>query len=195
MKSRRETILDIRFRRLIESMELYGLSETKSGKGFLNPWVTGLLLSSALMDEIRREAPYNAHVTWGQILNPDDTLSGEIDIIVHIGKPLYQWRSIGYSIIRRQTVLSLYEVKRTFSMYDKHEADYSRLRKFATDVYLIIYGTHTSIENIRKREAKLKEIGYKDVFHLVRWTKREPTGAAEPVYENWYRLMKAARTL
>jgi len=174
-------------------MELYGLSETKSGRGFLNPWVTGLLLSFALMDEIGREAPFNSHVTWGQVLNQDDdSLSGEIDIIHHLGKPLYQWRNIGYSIVDKENVLSLYEVKRTFSKYDKHRKDYLRLREYGNRIYLIIYGTHTSIDNIRKREAKLKEIGYKDVFHLVRWTKREPEDVAKPISENWFRLMKAA---
>lgn len=58
-------------------------------------------------------------------------------------------------------------------------------------MYLIIYGTHTTVANIIKREAKLKEIYYTDIFHLVPWTIRErrQVPEPEPLYEDWYRLM------
>lgn len=195
MKEREKTILEIRFRKFVESMELYGLSETGSGKGFLNPWVTGLLLSSAVMDEIQIDIPYNTYVTWGQVLNDDDTLSGEIDIIYHLGKPIYEWKRIGFAIVKRENILRLFEVKRTFKSYDKHREDYAKLRLFGTDICLIIYGTHTSLTNVEQREEKLRQIGYKDAFHLVRWTKRRAAGIAQPIIANWLRFIKTVREL
>lgn len=194
MKTRKQAILDLRFRSLINSLQISELSEMKTGRGTLNPFVSGLVLSSAIMEEIRKEVPYNVHVSWGQILNENDMLSGEIDIMTYLGKPLHEWKNIGYAIIPKQLVGKIFEVKRSFRSYGDHKEDYQRLSNFCPrerKMFLIIYQTYNTLEGIRKREDKLKDIGYSDAFHLVRLTKstKKRYGVIEPLYEDWYRLM------
>jgi hypothetical protein len=191
VKSRRQAILDVRFNRLIDSVQLSELSEMKTGRGRLNPFVSGLLLSSAILEEIQQEAPYNVHVSWGQILDENDTLSGEIDIMAYLGKPLHEWKSIGYAIIPKRQVGKIFEVKGHFQSYKSHEEDYQRLSNFAPKIFLIIYQSHNTINGIKKREEKLKSLGYHDAFHLVRITKskKKRDGTIIGLYENWYSLM------
>lgn len=191
METRREAILNIRFRSLIDSLHLSELSEVKTGRGSLNPFVSGLILSSALMEEIRQEVPYSAHVAWGQILDEKDVLSGEIDIMTFLGKPLYEWKSIGYAIIQKYQVGKIIEVKRNFQSYRKHKEDFEQLSNFADRIFLIIYQTHNTQEGIKKRREKLVALGYRDVFHLIRLLNSQGKHQRniEYQYEDWYRLM------
>jgi len=191
VKTRKQVILDFRFRSLIDSLQLSELSEMKSGRGWLNPFVSGLLLSSAIMEEIRQEVPYNIHVSWGQILDENDILSGEIDIMTYLAKPLHEWENIGYAIIPKLQVDKIFEVKRHFQSYSDHKEDYQRLSNFASKIFLIIYQSSITVDGIKKREEKLKTLGYHDAFHLVRVTKPKKGhyGIEGPLYENWYRLM------
>ncbi len=193
MKTRRQAILDFRFNRLIDSVQLSELSEMKTGRGRLNPFVSGLLLSSAILEEIQQEAPYNVHVAWGQILDENDTLSGEIDIRTYLGKPLHEWKSIGYAIIPKRQVMRIFEVKGRFQSYKSHEEDYQRLSNFAKKIFLIIYQSDNTIDGIKKKEEKLKVLGYHDAFHFMRITKatKKRDGTIMRLYENWYRLMDA----
>jgi len=190
MKTRRQAILNIRFRSLIDSLHLSELSEVRSGRGALNTFVSGLILSSAIMEEIRQEAPYNVHVSWGQILDENDVLSGEVDIMTYLGKPLHEWKSIGYAIIQKFQVGKIIEVKRNFQSYRKHEKDFERLSKFGK-IFLIVYQTRNTIDGIKKRREKLKALGYQDVFHLIRLAMRgkKRYGSMEYLYGEWYRLM------
>jgi len=192
LKTRTQAILNIRFHRLIESLQLSELTEIKSQKGALNPYVSGLLLSASLMDEIRLEVPYGMHVGWGQVLDGNDHLSGEIDIFTYLGKPLYRWKDIGYVIVPREQVQSIFEVKRRFYSYDDHQEELNCLRNFASKIFLIIFETDNSMDGIKKREDKLRKLGYTDAFHLVRLTETENKKIHEPIYQNWYRLMDNA---
>lgn len=189
MKGRRKTILDIRLRKLIESMRLSELSEVKTKRGALNPFVSGLLLSSSLMDEVRQEVPYNMHVAWGQALNENDVLSGELDIILYLGKPLYQWKSIGYAIVPKQQICSIIEVKRKFYTYKDHKYELNCLKNYHDKVLLVIFETYNTIKGIKERENKLRKLGYTDVFYLVRLTEGEGKEVPQPLYEDWYRFM------
>lgn len=186
LKTREQAIRDIRFRKLVESVKLSELTELKSQKGALNPYFSGLLLSATLMEEFRQEALFTVSVGWGQVLDEDDNLSKEIDVFTYFGKPLYEWKNIGYVIVNKENVQSVFEVKHKFRSYSYHKKDLERLHNFAERVYLIIFETRISVNGIKKREKKLKEIGYTDVFYLA---KLKGGKEHEPIYEDWYRLM------
>lgn len=188
LKTREQAIRDIRFRKLVESLQLSELTELKSQKGALNPYVSGLLLSATLMEEFRQEAPFTVSVGWGQILDENDNLSSEIDVFTYQGKPIYQWKNIGYVIVNKDDIQSIFEVKRKFYSYSYHKEDFERLHNFAERVYLIIFETYNSLNGIKNCENKLRKIGYADAFHLVR-LKDDNETKNEPIYENWYKLM------
>ena len=191
MKARRKAILDIRLHKLIESLQLSELSEVKSAKGALNPFISGLLISSSLMDEIRQEVLYGLHVGWGQVIDENDKLSKEVDIVTYLGKPLYQWKNIGYIIVPKEQVNSIFEVKRKFYSYKDHQEELKNLKNFSPNgkVFLVVFETYNSTNGIRTRENKLRELGYTDAFHLVRLKTVEGKEKHEPFYEDWYRLM------
>ena len=157
LKTREQVIRDIRFRKLIGSLQFLGLTELKSQKGALNPYVSGLLLSATLMEEFRQEAPFTVSVGWGQVLDENDNLSGEIDVFTYQGKPLYEWKNIGYVIVNERDVESIFEVKRKFRAYSYHKEDSERLHNFAERVYLIIFETYNSVDGIKNRENKLNK--------------------------------------
>ena len=191
MKARRKAILDIRLHKLIESLQLSELSEVKSAKGALNPFISGLLISSSLMDEIRQEVLYGLHVGWGQVIDENDKLSKEVDIVTYLGKPLYQWKNIGYIIVPKEQVNSIFEVKRKFYSYEGHQEELKNLKNFALNenVFLVVFETYNSVKGIRACENRLKELGYTDAFHLVKLETIEDKERHEPLYEDWYRLM------
>lgn len=184
--SRKEAIWDIQFSRLVEAMKLHGLTEVTSGRGSLHSFVSGLLLSSAIKGEMRRVAPEWLHLGWGQVLDESDVLSGEIDILAYRGKPLHQWEDLGFSLVSKENVDFIIEVKRSWPSYSSLEYELKRLSQYCEKMFLIIYETNNRMKGIKNRENRLRKIGYRDVFHFVRWEK-------ENYYllrENWYRLMK-----
>lgn len=155
-KTRREAILDMRLRRLVESLEYSELSQMKTGKGRLHSFVSGLLLSSAILEEIRQVTRVNVYVSWGQILNEKGELSKEIDIMIYFRrKPLYEWKNIGYAIISKQDVLSIFEVKRNFQSYLSHEKECEQLSKFAKKIFLIIYHNPNTIDGMKRRNVEV----------------------------------------
>jgi hypothetical protein len=93
VQTRHEYIWDMRFRSMIESMKLYGLTGGRAETGALHPFVAGLLLSSSIMAEIERIVPDGVHLGWGQILAEGDSLLKEIDIMAFKGKPIHHWRA------------------------------------------------------------------------------------------------------
>jgi len=187
-RTRREAIWDMRLSRLVESMKLYRLTGRKYEQGTLHPYVSGLLLSSSIMAEIRQVTPESLRLAWGQILNNNDILSKEVDIMAYLGKPLHQWEDIGFSIVHKDNVDFgfVIEVKRSFPNYQKLKREFDDLSQFCESVLLIIYETENSMKGIRQRETELRGIGYKDVFHFVRWKEED----AYPLYEDWNRLMR-----
>lgn len=195
MKTRRQEILDTRLRTLVES-DMPELLKMKTGRGTLNKFVSGLVLSSALMEEISRAVPDNLHVAWGQILDYDNILSGEIDIMTYHGKPLHEWKRIGYAIIEKQQVDTIFEVKRSFRSYPVHRKEYERFSNFCNYIYLIIYRTSITRDGIEKRKEKLQKIGYQDAFHLIRYKKptKKSYGVIAPLEDEWYRLMDTVST-
>ena len=189
--TRRETFWDLRLERLIKSMDLYPLTQIKGRKGSLHPFVSGLLLSSSIMEELNRVIHDNLRLGWGQILSEDDTLSGEIDIMAFHGKPLYHWDNVGFSIVNKDNVEFIIEVKGWMSSYKGLESAFSGLSEFCQQVFLIIFQTSNRMNKIISRAERLKQFGFKDVFHIIRWEKNgDSQSRACALYEDWYRLMK-----
>lgn len=111
---------------IIEAMKLNGLCGDRGEKGNFHPYVSGLVFSKKIIEELEKFAPDDLHLGWGQIMD-GDVLSGEVDVFAFKGKPLYHWESIGYSIVPKEAVEFVIECKRIFPDYKIMEDAFKQL--------------------------------------------------------------------
>jgi len=165
-----DEILKIRMRRLGQVLELYDLSRRKKG---VQPFVVGLIGSSSLIEEIRRDLSPKYSVKWGQIISGDN-ISKEVDVIIFEGKPFYEWENIGYALIPQEQVKAVIEVKTNFCKenMNNYKILIDELKQFFSPqhsfpIYLFFF--YNTIENQQTIDAKIKQLkgfGYEDVFIL-----------------------------
>jgi len=188
-----DEILTIRMKRLGQVLELYKLS--KQGKG-IHPFVVGLIGSSSLIEEIRRDLSPKYSVKWGQIISGDN-ISKEVDVIIFEGKPFYEWENIDYALVPQEQVKAVIEVETNFSTkkLDKYKTLFDKLKEFFSPqhsfpIYLFFF--YNKIENPQIIDAKIKQLkgfGYKDVF-ILRYVKKE-----EYFDDHWIRFINMIKTL
>lgn len=191
-----DEILTIRMKRLGQVLELYKLSKRGTG---IHPFVVGLIGSSSLIEEIRRDLSPKYSVKWGQIIS-GDKISKEVDIIIFEGKPFYEWENIDYALVPQEQVKAVIEVETDFGTkkLDKYKTLFDELKEFISPqhsfpIYLFFF--YNKIENQQIIDAKIKQLkgfGYKDVF-ILRYVKKEKE---ERYFEDhWIRFINMIKTL
>ena len=193
--SREHAVLRSDLDSIIACMDAFPtLSRRKTGAGFMNPFVSGLVLSLTIIEKLQKHLPPKTNLSWGQILDKNDRLSGEVDMMTYMGNPVYEWENVGYTLIHKGLVGKVFEVKRNFRSYARHEKEFKHLNNFAKwpgRIFLIIYQSPNSINGIEKQREKLKSLGYKDVFHLACIPRK--LAERHVLYDNWYRLINVIK--
>jgi len=183
-----KALWNMQLRQLIESLDLYRLSERGKGKP-LHPFVRGLILSSTIINQIRLEVNPKYSVSWGQIMDNQGQLSKEVDVIIYEGRPYQEWRDIGFVIVPKEEVLAIIEVK-TYSYVSQMKKEYRGLCNYAEKIYAFTESYAASKRAYEKYRKTLMKIGFEDVFSLYLWLGDE---IKELLYEEWYRFLDTMR--
>jgi len=170
-----DEILTIRMKRLGQVLELYKLSKRGTG---IHPFVVGLIGSSSLIEEIRRDLSPKYSVKWGQIISSDN-ISKEVDVIIFEGKHFMNGKTLTMLWSPKRQVKAVIEVETDFGTkkLDKYKTLFDELKEFFSPqhsfpIYLFFF--YNKIENQQIIDAKIKQLkgfGYKDVF-ILRYVKK-----------------------
>jgi len=199
MSSRIEDLLRLRMDRLVSTTEVYDLAKKGSASnnnGQLPTFISGLIGSSCLIEEIEQDLRPGLTAKWGQVIdNNNNTMSKEIDVIIFKDKPYFEWKKLGYALVPKDNVRAAIEVNTWYGSGVSTHGDYrslaQHLNNFCKDFFLFCFSEDCCAPTIQKHTSDLKQFGFKDYFVLY----EGPPNNYKPLYDQWYRFVDMIRNL
>ncbi|MCX6639507.1 MAG: hypothetical protein NTW14_03375 [bacterium] len=147
------------------------LSSPLFGNPTIHDFVNGLILSSNIIDVIKKHLARNLEVDWGQIIDENgNTFSKECDIIIYkpMAHKLFDNRTMRYALVYKNDVKVVIQVKSSISSVSKDDRDYCKqLMKFNKNLwYFVDHCIARNSERLKKIESDLCTCGYKMFIYL-----------------------------